>query len=120
MIVKCTSLQSATGHGMDESPWLKVGREYVVLSIDENSQGERYYAIEPHYGHIDSLGFFSALGFEVIDKNWPQSWVEESVDDEISIAPKAWHRAGFWEDFHDGSLQAVSQYEEEKDKIMNK
>jgi hypothetical protein len=117
MIVRCISLSSATGDEIDSSPWLKVGTEYVVLSIEENAQGERYYVLEPHLGHSDSVGFFSSLGFEVVNESWPLAWIEERANGEISVAPKAWQRAGFWEDFHEGDLQAQCDYREERDKI---
>lgn len=120
MIIRCISLQESGGQIVDSSPWLKVGREYIVLSIEDNSQGERYYVIEPHSGHLDSLGFFPSLDFEVIDESWPEAWVEDSSGGETSIAPKEWQRAGFWEEFHDGEKQALDSYREERDRILQK
>ena len=120
MIVKCISLPGSGEQIVDSSPWLKVGREYIVLSIEENSQGDRYYAIEPHSGNLDSFGFFPSFAFEVIDENWPEAWVEDSSGGEISIAPKAWQRAGFWEEFHDGEKHAVDTYREDRDRILQK
>ena len=118
MKVKCISIPGIQNDTVS-SPWIKAGNEYVVLSIYENSQGEKYYRIAPHAdGGSESLGLFLSHAFEVVDDAWPPTWVQETVNGDISIAPKAWQRLGFWEEFYDGDRQAEDVYKEEKDKIL--
>ena len=120
MIVKCISLLDASGQTVDSSPWLKLKKEYVVLGIEENSLREKCYLVETRSGKLETLGFFSSLAFKIVDKSWPETWVKESINGEISIAPRSWQRTGFWEDFYDGESQAVDTYRKERDKILVK
>lgn len=118
MKVICTSIPD-NDDILSLGSWLKIGREYVVLSIYENAQKKRYYRIAPHDdGGFGSLGLFPSSAFEVTDGTWSQTWVEEAANDDISIAPKAWQRRGFWEDFYDGDRRAEDVYRAERDKIL--
>lgn len=118
MIVKCISTSRSHEEG-DSDPWLKAGREYVVLSIYENAQREKYYRLAAHDdGGFGSLGLFPSAAFDVVDSAWPHTWVEEIINGDISIAPKAWNRPGFWEEFYDGDRQAENTYRDEREKIL--
>jgi hypothetical protein len=49
----------------------------------------------------------------------PSSWT--AVLDErgiVTLAPPAWQRPGFWEDYFDAAREAVAEFEEAKDAIL--
>lgn len=119
MKVECIETLNVVDDGTPD-PWLRVGREYVVLSIFENAEREKYYRIATHAdGGFGSLGLFPSSAFKVTDESWPDTWVKEISNGDTSIAPKAWQRLGFWEDFYDGDRQAEDLFRDERDKILN-
>jgi hypothetical protein len=61
---------------------------------------------------------FSLKRFQGNRRSWPDTWVKETSNGDISIAPKMWQRLGFWEDFYDGDRQAEDIFRDERDKIL--
>lgn len=118
MKIKCIAVSESEENNFTD-PWLTLGKEYIVLCIEKNEQMEQYYRIfTRNDGGFGSLGLFPSSAFEVTDSTWPPTWVEERVDGCISIAPKAWQRLGFWEDFYDGDRQAEDVFRTERDRIL--
>lgn len=120
MKIKCVKIISpTTGEDLGaKSPWLTVGKTYVVLAltlqfgipvralIEDDSNGE------PTDFSIDQ--------FEVIDDSEPSNWIVKQGDRGISWkSPNAWLDADFWDKFDEGEESAVRNYFEERLRIIS-
>ncbi|MEW8061069.1 MAG: hypothetical protein AB2791_17820 [Candidatus Thiodiazotropha endolucinida] len=82
---------------------MTVGKTYVVIGIEAD-----------HYRIIndsDMPCLYSPLQFEVVETEKPEFWVTEYGEDQEQYSyPKSWNKLGFFEDFHDGNSEVVSQF----------
>lgn len=110
MKVECIQLISATtGERAITGPWLTVGRTYTVLAIQVGPGREITLRIVSDDGHTP--GLYASTQFETVDDRIPPEWVAQ-IDDTgaLRLAPRAWLRPGFWEDFFDGSESAAQDF----------
>ena len=120
MIIKCKKIISqTTKKELKNSPWLKLEREYVVLScVIGPREGISIYIKTEHH---DEPSFLSMDGFEMISQKIPSNWittVEESYDRKvITMLPASWNYESFFEDIEDQKPKAIALYNQEVDKI---
>ncbi len=99
----------------ETSPWLQLGKEYVVLALnyEEKSGFDIYIQTEDHY----EPRFMSLCGFEVLNQNIPSSWV--TIIDEvygrkvITMLPASWNYDDFFEDMEDQKPEAIALFNKE-------
>ncbi|WP_158713084.1 hypothetical protein [Streptomyces sp. NRRL S-1813] len=92
------------------------GKEYSVLEVYAQSDGQNYVRIESIPQQLP--GLFDTRLFEVSQTEIPSTW-NTFIDAHggISICPSPWLVPGFWESLMDGEGWAVDCYEREKSKI---
>lgn len=120
MKVLCRKIISPTGKDLGEdSPWLKVGNEYVVLAliIVEGSGMQIYIQTEAQ----DEPYFFSLIGFEFINQNIPSLWITkitEAYDRKVmTMLPSSWDYESFFEDMNDQNPKAIALFNKEVEQI---
>jgi len=116
MKVKCINIHNIhTREDQSTSPWLTIGKEYVVLGIEVRYNETNYLIASDAYG---SPGMHRIDQFEIISKKIPKSW--KIISDTMAIVtlePESWHVAGFWDACYDGDSQALEIYKREVRKI---
>jgi hypothetical protein len=97
---------------------LRQGQEYVVLEAYCQSEGPNYFRLEYRRGGLPPL--FDSRLFEVVDSEIHPSWTASAEwDGSLTMAPAAWQKAGFWDDFMNHSPKAVEIYELGRDLLMS-
>ncbi|MFE9123012.1 hypothetical protein [Streptomyces sp. NPDC007172] len=121
MIVRCDHIISpTTGEVVPEHPSIQVGGEYPVLEVLTTVHGVRLRLPEivDTTEYRDSPGLWDAAMFTVVSDRVPSCWVAQLRDGELTLAPREWQRAGFWEDYFDGVLAAVDAYDRVRAAIL--
>ncbi|MBT1189910.1 hypothetical protein HET69_39520 [Streptomyces sp. CJ_13] len=54
----------------------------------------------------------------VVSGRLPACWLAGLADGLLTLAPREWQRAGFWEDYFDGVPEAVAEYDRLKADIL--
>ena len=92
--------------------WLRVGREYVALSVESITGNRMAYRIVSEDNRTPAL--FGVSLFDVVDGRIPESWVAVRAErDMVHFMPAGWGEAGFWEAFFDGDPPAARAFEEQ-------
>lgn len=120
MKVLCRKIISPTGKDLGEnSPWLKLGNEYIVLAIvfAGNSGLQIYLQSEDqHEPH-----FFSVVGFEFINQNIPSSWITKFTEAHsrkvMTMLPLSWNYESFFDDIENQDLKAIELFNKEAEQI---
>lgn len=113
MKVKCKKIiNEHTRQEQDTSPWLTIGKEYIVLAITMYSNRNLYLLVDDNSNQ--SPGLHDAKQFEVLSHYVPSNWEMNPGDIEImTIAPRAWQGPTFWENCYEGDLKALEIYKRE-------
>ncbi|MEY9965938.1 hypothetical protein ABIA33_003993 [Streptacidiphilus sp. MAP12-16] len=121
MIVRCIQIISpATGAVVSDHPAMRIGAEYPVLEVLAGND-RVLFRIPDQAGsreYYDSPGLWNAAMFAVVSERLPTCWVAELKNGNLSLAPREWQRAGFWEDYFDHVPAAVAEYERLKAAIL--
>ena len=117
MKVKCFKLLDHQGNEKLSSNSLTLGKEYVVLEIDQAFNKAPFYRlVGDHDDHSPAL--FDARQFQITSGLIPDSWTIHQVSNTfISQGPKLWQEPGFWEDCYDGKPEALEIYKREAEAI---
>lgn len=119
MKVRCVKIiNPVTGETEDTNPWVRKGKEYVVLEV-----------VAAPGRHIDfrvvtdddarTPGLHSAEMFESVSSRVPSNWViQVEKGGVVTIGPERWLRRGFWEDYFDQKPDAIAVYAEELDRVV--
>jgi hypothetical protein len=110
MKVVCRQLKSATtGEALTSSPWLTIGREYLVLAIEADPSRGVSFLVE---GDQPGPTYWDAALFELAASHVPSLWVS-ALDESgaLTLAPAEWQSNGFWERYFDKVPDAVSVFE---------
>lgn len=95
---------------------LRQGKEYVVLEIYSQADGQNLLRVESAPGKLP--GLFDSRLFDVVDSGVPKAWkVFINEHGGVSVCPEPWNELGFWEGVMDGEPWAVDVYRREKSKI---
>lgn len=117
MKVLCVKLLDGGGREVDSSPWATLDAEYVVLALEATPGGGIQLRIIGDDGPTPVL--FQSEMFMTLSSAIPSNWVASIGEGgEFNLAPAKWLRPGFWEDYFNGDPEAVSDFEEEKSKIL--
>jgi hypothetical protein len=103
------------GRPAEESPWVKVGGVYHVLSIWIDATHTRFRLV----GEEAAPALFEPEMFEVVSPKVPTSWLVTSPKPGcFSLEPEAWTVPGFWERFFDDEVEAIASFREERARIV--
>ena len=104
------------GSPLADSAWVRVGHEYVVLTLLIDAGGQVKARI---LAEDQTPSYWAAEMFETSDESLPLNWVGRlGPEGLLEFAPRAWLRRGFWEDYFDGDADARAQYERELSVIL--
>jgi hypothetical protein len=95
---------------MAESPWLTVGRTYVVIEVYADCQKPIFLRVMCDDGRTPGLE--DCRQFETIDSTIPSDWSIRADARGLRLGPKEFREAGFWEAFFDGNGAAVAKFHE--------
>ncbi len=121
MKVLCKKIfSSVTGEDLrNESPWLKVGKEYIVLMMSYSKNNSIYISFETE--NYSSTARFHLKGFEFLSHYIPSSWItkvkEFNGEKYINMIPASWNYESFFDDFEDEEPHAMKLFKEEAEKI---
>ena len=118
MKVKCIKIiDEQSGKEIQNSPWLTVNKIYSVLSVlVENKKNLKFQFIGDD-GVTPS--YHNGNQFKVMSDIIPSNWIIVSEPDSyFELTPRAWARKGFWEDYFEGKSKAISDFESEKEKVI--
>jgi hypothetical protein len=117
MKVRCLKIVSPVdGSDLAESSWVRVGHEYVVLTLLIDPSG---YVKVQILAEGQSPGYWAGEMFETADETLPPNWVAHlGADGLLEFAPNDWLRKGFWKDYYDFAPEARAQYEHELSIIL--
>ncbi len=121
MKVLCRNIIShTTGENLgDSSPWLKRGKEYIVLAVNyiENLGLDIYIQTEDH----NEPSFFTVNGFEFLNQKFPSSWVtvfNKNYDRKVMTAlPASWNYDNFFEDMENQDPRAIELFNKEVEQM---
>lgn len=119
MKVRCLRVVSPVdGSELAESSWVRVGQEYVVLTLLIDPSGHVKVQI---LAEGQSPGYWAGEMFETTDETLPPNWVARlGSDGLLEFGPKDWLRKGFWEDYFDFVPEARAQYEHELSIVLDR
>lgn len=116
MKVTCIKLISpVTLVEVESGPWASVGSEYLVLEINSYPERTAWFRILADGGLPELL---PATMFETIAQQLPSNWAVSVTDGFLKMGPAPWLRVGFWEEFFDGRVEAVSEYRSQLDLML--
>jgi hypothetical protein len=112
--VRCDRLVDATtGEEVTSSEWLRVGADYVVLSILAEPGRQILFRIMGE-GEIGAPGLFDSTMFSTVSPEIPPSWVITVGNGGIvRVGPRTWMKPGFWEDYFNQEPEAIALFDEE-------
>ncbi|MCX4617992.1 hypothetical protein ACFZAB_31185 [Streptomyces albogriseolus] len=121
MIVRCTHIISpVTGEVENDHPGIRIGTEYPVLEV-LTKPDQVLLRIPDRLGtteYRDTPSLWDAAMFTVVSDRMPRCWVAELEEGRLTLAPCAWQRPGFWEDYFDDMPAAVEEYDRLKAEIL--
>ncbi len=114
MRVLCIRLINAvTGDVEERSPSLTLNGEYEVLEVAAYPNRRVMLRLERDSDGTPAL--FDSEMFMTVDKTIPRSWrARISEGGVLHLAPEAWLRDGFWEDYFDRVPSAVEAFDAER------
>ena len=114
MKVKCIKIYNSHIKKFEEtSPWITIGKEYIVLEISINPGSEIYYRLVGD-NPDESPGLYDAIQFEVTSNKLPSTWrVEQMKSGDLYLSPLPWQIKGFWEDCYDLDPKSLEIYRRE-------
>ena len=118
MRIKCQKiLNERTQHQQESSPWLTIGKEYIVLAIEVYPTKNYFLLVDDSSNQAPHL--HDAKQFEVISHHISSNWRINKGDlDIMTIAPEAWQDPNFWEKCYDGDPSALEIFKHEARIIM--
>lgn len=118
MRVVCVKfLDAVTREERAEDSWLTLGGEYPVLSIEVEADRRVWLRIESDEAGTPAL--FDSEMFLTTSTGLASNWrARVGVGGSLELAPAAWLRPGFWEEFFDREPEAVEAYEKERAVIL--
>lgn len=118
MKVKCQKIiNEHTQQQQDTSPWLTIGKEYIVLMVEAWPTKNYFLLVDDSSNQAPHL--HDAKQFEIITHHIPSNWQINVGDLEImTIGPKTWQEPSFWERCYDGDEKALALYKHEARIIM--
>lgn len=121
MRVKCNRIISHITKKdlIDQSPWLKRGKEYLVLAMAWSSKyGMQIYIQTEQY---NEPRFIDIDGFEIVSQKIPSAWITttQQLEDQtlMFMLPESWTYDSFFEELEDEKPEAVELFNKEVDQI---
>jgi hypothetical protein len=113
MKVRCKQIiNEHTQQQQAASPWLTIGKKYIVLAIEVYPTKNLYLLVDDSSNQAP--GLHDARQFEVTSHAIPSNWVINPGDLEVvTIGPKAWQESDFWEACYNGNSIALDIYKHE-------
>ncbi len=113
MIIKCNKLISATTkEEMIVSPWVTLGKKYIVLGLQINKHRGVMALIKSD--HHNQPIFVDLDGFEIVSQQMSKNWVVKVVDNFYHyLLPKNWSYEDFLGDLEDEKPKAMKLFQEE-------
>jgi hypothetical protein len=117
MRVLCVKLLDAKGDEGPTSAWATLDSEYIVLAVQATPNRDVRLRI---VGDDDSTPvLFESEMFMTVSNDIPSNWVASIGEDgDFDLAPQKWLRPDYWEDYFNGDPDAVSDFEEERTRIL--
>ena len=116
MRVKCIEIVNALGLAAPTSPWLTLGKDYVVLAVVAYPMGAVRVLLT--HGGTD-FGWWPSRAFETVSVTVPSNWtVTTGTEGRISLGPASWESDGYGEEFTNGDDDAKAIFQRELNKIL--
>ncbi len=114
MKVKCINIFNEHIQEFEqESYWLTIGKEYLVISIEVYPNRTDYRIIDNSPNN--SPGLHNATQFEIVSHTIPSNW--QLISDQsyalFCLSPKAWEEVDFWDACYDNDPKALEIYRRE-------
>ena len=118
MKVRCDRIVDAVGRPAEESRWLTIGHEYLVLEVTADAADRvllRLIGDDRTVPGLHEAGLFATVSSTV-----PSTWTAAVHDGgRLHLGPERWRSPGFWERYFDYEPEAVAVFREELDSILS-
>lgn len=120
MRVKCINIfNQFTKKFVSTSNSLTIGKEYLVIALEINSEKRLFYRILNDDPRGDSA-LYESSQFKIVSDIIPSNWrVTQHEAGTITFSPSAWRVLGFWEDFYEYNPEAKKIYDKELKIILD-
>ncbi|MGD2093274.1 MAG: hypothetical protein PVH61_44350 [Candidatus Aminicenantes bacterium] len=111
-------IDEITKEEIESSPFLTIGKEYVVLGIHIDGIGiQKYQIISDDNDDVPIITDISQ--FRIICNRIPKCWrVGINLNGNLYFSPAEWMEMGFWEDLYDEKPETIAIYERIRDEII--
>lgn len=118
MKVRCVRIFDPRGNELEQSPWLTIGKDYVVLSVIFDIGGAARLRLVGD--RRNGLALFRWDAFEIVSPIIPPTWIIfPGPQSYIYLTPEPWTEPGFWERYYDQDQDAMMIFERERKKIID-
>jgi hypothetical protein len=116
MKVRCVKLLDGFGRLQDNSPWLTLGKVYLVLEMYFGAVGRRSFRLLGDGLNGPALFQWECFGF--VSHSVPPQWIIIAKDNgSILLTPKLWSENRFWERYYDQEAEALKVFDQERRKM---
>ena len=117
MIIECVKIiDKLAGELQTTSHWLTIGKSYSVLAVENDGESGLLFRVMSDDGFTPILADWRE--FKLVSSRLSATWIG-SLDrnGNLMLAPKAWTRPGFWEEYFDREPEAMKQFEQARKAI---
>ncbi len=117
MIVECVKIiDKVSGELQTTSHWLTIGKRYTVLTVGNHAGRGLLFRVMSDDGFTPIVADWHE--FKVLSSRLPSTWVGSlDKNGDLMLAPNAWTRPGFWEDYFDREPEAMKQFDQARQVI---
>ena len=118
MKVRCIRIFDAKGNPKERSPWLTIGKVYLVLSVIFDIKAAPRLRLVGDGGN--GLALFRWDEFEIVSSAIPPTWIVFSGPGSlVELVPQPWTQPDFWERYYNQDPDAIMLFEQERKKILD-
>jgi len=116
MIVECVKIIDVAGKLQKTSHWLTIGKRYTVLAVENDGKSGLLFRVMSDDGFTPIVADWRQ--FKLISSSLSSTWIGSlDKNGDLMLAPNAWTRPGFWEDYFNREPEAMKQFAQAREAI---
>src|ERR1700722_5571273 len=117
MKVRCVRIFDPRGNPLEQSPWLTIGKVYIVLSVifDIGTAPGRPLRLRLVGDGRNGLALFRWDEFEIVSSIIPPTWIIfPGPASLIYLTPEPWTQPSFWDRYYNDDAEALKVFDQER------